>query len=375
MRHRLKLAALVMAGLAVGVLPSGAASTPHAKVSPGAGYVSGEDVRNGGPVHGMIVADANMPFETNLGDLPRLAEDGVNTAVYYITQYFDNLYHPTISKGRWTPSDNEILTGIELAHAEGMTVQLDPILWSTGAYQWRGAMDPGDMSKFWPQYRDMILHYAELAQTADVETFAMGTEYRGMEKYTGRWRALARDIRKVYSGKLIYMGVTQSIFAAKFWSAVDYIGVSPYFGLSGKAVPSYKEMYAVWRTKYFPALARLSAYWHRPLLFNETGYLSAEGTAIYPADWKPDAPVSQTAQANAYAALLDAARDAPWLKGIVWFRWSPPTTPLDRTYSPRDKKAECVLAKRWSSPTSTRLSDGSPLGCLGSQVTSSVLPS
>jgi hypothetical protein len=256
-----------------------------------------------------------------------------------------------------------------------MTVQLDPILWSTGAYRWRGAMDPSEMNAFWSLYREMILGYAELAQTADVEMFVMGTEYRGMEKYTSRWRALARDIRKVYDGKLIYMGVTQSVFAVKFWSAVDYIGVSPYFGLSPKPVPTYKEMYAVWRTKLFPALARVSAYWQRPMLFNETGYLSAEGTAIYPADWKPDAPVSQTAQANAYAALLDAAKDAPWLKGIVFFRWSPPTTPMDRTYSPRDKKAECVMARHWSSPSSTRLSDGSPLGCLGWQVGGSVLPS
>lgn len=372
MPRRLPALALVIAAIAAGVLPS-TASTSLRRASAGYGYVSGDDVRNGGPIHGMIVADANSPIEENLGDLPRLAQDGVNMAVLYITKYFDDLYHPTISNGTFTPTNNEILAAVDAAHSSGLTVQLDPMLWASGTYHWRGMMDPGNMATFWPSYRGMILNYAKLAESAGVEMFSIGSEYRGMEKYTTRWRELARDVRTVYHGKIIYMGVTQSVFAARFWNAVDYIGISPYFSVSYAAVPSYAEMLKQWRQRWLPALADMSHYWHRPVLFNETGYQSSQHTAQAPADKKVGEQVSQTAQANAYAAVLDAARTASWLKGIIFFQWSPPVTPIDQSYSPRDKKAECVMAKRWASPTSLRLSDGSPIGCLGALTTGSVL--
>ena len=61
----------------------------------------------------------------------------------------------------------------------------------------------------------------------------------------------------------------------------------------------------------------------------------------------------------------------PWLRGIIFFRWSEPViAPVDKSYSPRDKLAECVIAAHWAAADAPVGIDGRPLTCLGGSVTS-----
>jgi hypothetical protein len=376
MRIRLTVAGLVaalVAGLGLPVV-AGSGSPPSA----GHGYVSADAVRSGAPIHGMIVADANKPFDVGLPDLQHLADDGVNQVTFYITWYFPSLSSASISRGPYTPTDQEVSTAIQLAHQAGLTVQIDPILWlspaTPGRWHWRGLLNPSDQDAFWANYDALILRYADLAQREGVEMMAIGSELTALERHTSRWTSLAASVRAAYSGRLTYMAINRSIKQVHFWRSVDYIGISPYYYLSDHWVPSYAELRAAWG-RYFPALHRLSQRVHRPVLFNEIGYLSAEAATARPWESHTARAASQTVQARAYAALLDAARDQAWLHGISFYVWSPLTTPTDKTFSPRDKRAECELATRWASASAPRLPDGKPVGCLGAEAANtSALP-
>lgn len=373
MRIRMTVAAVTAALLAGAALPVTAATTGggSSKANAGTGYVSPAAVRNGAPIHGMIIADANQPFGVNLTDLQRLADDGVNQVTFYVTWYFTDPHQPTISTGALTPTDAQISAAIQLAHRAGLTVQLDPILWasptSPSGYHWRGVLDPTDQDAFWAAYDAMILRYAQLSQDNGVELLAIGSELRALEPYTARWKQLAAEVRQVYSGRLTYMALTWSVHKVRFWRSLDYIGMSPYYGLSTALEPTYAELRADWQHQFAP-LRAISRRLHRPVLFNEIGYLSAQGSTARPWEAHTSNPPSQTVQARAYAALLDAVRNQPWLHGVVFYAWSNPTGPLDKSWTPKDKRAECVLATRWASPSTPRLPDGQPRGCLGSEV-------
>jgi hypothetical protein len=85
------------------------------------------------------------------------------------------------------------------------------------------------------------------------------------------------------------------------------------------------------------------------VLINEVGYCSILYAAYHPAtEYRTGTAASQTAQANAYQALLRASTDEPWLRGVTWWHWDQLRNPVtDRGYSMRDKAAECVIAHYW----------------------------
>jgi hypothetical protein len=163
------------------------------------------------------------------------------------------------------------------------------------------------------------------------------------------------------------MAFTRSVTKVRFWRSVDDIGLSPYYWLSGNLEPSYRELRAAWG-QFFDVLRTLSEQVGRPVVFNETGYLSAQRATAE--TWKAVTPLafSQTVQARAYAALLDAAQDQRWLHGIVFYKWTPLGGPTAKSWSPAGKRAECVLATRWASPSSPHLPNGQPIGCLGARM-------
>lgn len=343
-----------------------AATSARHQPSAGRGYVPGSDIANGGPIHGMILVSSNQPLDAVVGDIPRLAADGVNLVSIYVTQYVDSPTSNTIKSGTFTPSDTELEAAIDLAHENGMAVQLAPTVWTVNPYVWRGAFYPTNVSQFFNSYRSMMDHYAELAESNGVELLTVGSEYSSLEHYGSQWRHVVSDVRQRFSGLTTYMAVTQSIAKVKWWGALDFIGVSPYYTLSGALQPTYDEMRATWLNRWMPFVHSISLKFNRPVLFNEIGYLSALGTTTAPYKSSSKQPVSQQIQADAYAALLDAATTQPWLRGVIFFRWSPPVvTAIDRSYSPRDKLAECVMAQHWAAPDALQGPDGQPLGCLG----------
>ncbi len=358
--------ALVTVALAAVSASSQPLSAGAHRATAGHGYVPGSAVATGAPIHGIILASSNQPLDAVIGDIPRLAADGINLVSIYVTQYIDTVTANTIHSGTYTPTDQELELAISLAHEYGMAVQIAPTVWTVRPYVWRGAYAPTNVNAFFNSYRTMMDHYATLAQANNVELLSIGSEYASLERYTSQWALVAKEARARFGGLTTYMATTQDLFTIPWWKSVDYIGVSPYYPMSYAPRPTYAEAVASWTKHWFPKIRRISVKYNRPILFNEIGYLSALGAGARPYQPTTTQPASEQVQADLYRALLDAADSQSWLRGIVFFHWTAPVAaPVDRTYSPRDKLAECVIAEHWAGPNTPMGIDGHPLICLG----------
>jgi hypothetical protein len=353
-RTRPRLRAAAAAALVAAALPlalSGAAAG-----SPRGVYADPAGVLSGNPVHGVSFQSTGLPPSTLIADLPRLKALGVNLVSIYITTYVDKVPRPTkVSRTAKTPTDQELQVVTDAIHNEGMAVEFMPVIWSPAKYVWRGTFDPepANLIPFFNSYTRMVDHYADLADQLGVEIFSVGSELVRLQKHASLWRSLVDDVRTRYQGAVTYMSSKPVWSTMRWWGRLDLISISPYYSLTDVDDPSIRALVAAWK----PAIAtikQLHDRWNKPVLFDEIGYASVLGTARDPAlthQHQDQNVAAQQPQARAYEALLRVVRGVDWIRGLVWFKWDPISeTPalVDKSYSPRDKSAECVIAKYWA---------------------------
>jgi hypothetical protein len=259
------------------------------------------------------------------------------------------------------PTDAELTHVIQVAHANGLNVMLKPhIALSNDPDHWRGQIDFGDDEVQWAawfsSYTDFILHYAQLAQSLQVEQFCVGTELYdswqgiGPARRTSDWRNVIAQVRQTFSGPLTYAAnhSGEETFV-QFWDDLDYIGVDAYYYLTDLPHPSVSDLVAAWDGP-FSTLQQLAQTWNKPIIFTEIGYNSCEGTAAAPAAWAAGA-LDLEVQTNAYEAVFQKFGNQTWWQGIYWWNWDPNYLqggPYDLSWMPWGKPAEDVLRYYYS---------------------------
>lgn len=303
--------------------------------------------------------------------LRNLAATGANSIELLVTGYQDTIASTTIE---WvpprTPSDDDLIHAIAMAHSLGLRVMLKPTVdLSQDDAHWRGQIgtpfkDEEQWQLWFSSYRNAILHYAELAETHHVEQFCIGTELETLSRRAQDWRRLVGEVRQRFKGSLTYAsnfgGEETSI---EWWDALDYIGVNAYYSLTSltdKRKPTVDDLKTAWVQRgYLNTLETLATRWKKPLLFTEIGYESIQGAAQSPNEWRRqlDMPVNQQEQADAYQAAIETFADKPWFAGFYWWNWwswqSDPSWlgPQEGGYTPCGKLAESVLKRYYSSAT------------------------
>lgn len=331
-------------------------------------HVSGQAVASGGEIHGIALTQANRPFLSNVASIPQLSADGINTVDLYITEYTANPYANTIYDGTYTPPVNTVKAVVNLAHSYGLAVELMPVVWTAGNYAPRTEYRPGNLKQWFASYRAMITKWAQVAADTNTEIFCAGSEYSKLQQRTTMWRRVFTAVRAVDpTSQLTYMTPIGAP-PPHFWRSLDMIGISPYYSLSSADVPTVAQLQAAWRP-HLRDLRRLAQRYHRPILFDELGYQSQVQAAMTPWQTRSEAP-SETAQANAYQAAINVTHHKSWLRGVVFFTWGPPVVgPVDSSYEPVGKLAECAMAKSWAS-RSTPTVNGLLPACLTALQTS-----
>jgi hypothetical protein len=259
------------------------------------------------------------------------------------------------------PTDAELTHVIQVAHANGLHVMLKPhIALSNDPDHWRGQIDFGDDETQWAawfsSYTDFILHYAQLAQSLQVEQFCVGTELYdswqgiGPARRTSDWRNVIAQVRQTYSGALTYAAnhSGEETFV-QFWDDLDYIGVDAYYYLTDLQHPSVNDLIAAWDGPFY-TLQQLAQTWNRPIIFTEIGYNSSEGATASPASW-PTGPLDLEVQANAYEAVFQKFGNQTWWGGVYWWNWDPNYLQgglYDLSFVPSGKPAEDVLRYYYS---------------------------
>ena len=158
-----------------------------------------------------------------------------------------------------------------------------------------------------------------------------------------------RDVRKAYPGLLMYAGNWDDIEQTVILGQLDVIGLNAFFPLADKDGASLEQL-TEGGAKVRDRLAKLAAFWQKPIFFNEFGYTTRTDPALRPWEW-PDGmtnvTVDEVAQDRAYFGLLAPLMDEPWLAGaFVWRLYADPNDVSQEAewgFSPRGKLAELTL--------------------------------
>ncbi len=255
-----------------------------------------------------------------------------------------------------TASDEALREVIAQIHRMGMgVILLTPLFPDDGT--WEGAIQPEDVDAWFDHWREILLHYAELAEETGVEVLLLGSELATLRDRTDEWNRLIVAVRSRYRGKLSYSvnfwadrDEYRQVLEMAQWKHMDYIGVTGYFELTDKADPSIEELEAAWRSDrngqdVLADLENLSDRYGKPIVFWEIGYQSKDGTNIYPWDFPRPGRVDEGEQADAWAAFLNVFGGIEWFKGYGVYAEHVGLPPNPLGYNVLGKQAEEVLGR------------------------------
>jgi hypothetical protein len=307
-----------------------------------AGWTLEPEAMKAGVVLGLFSQERGHDYGPGLREIREL---GAGWAALLVVEYQPHARSVSIGPdARRTPERAEVARAVRQAHALGLRVLLLPIvvLASSAPAEWRGNIQPESVEEWFCSYRQMLLGYAELSEREGVEALSVGSELCSMERHTAHWRALISDVRARYGGLLTYSANWDHTQAARFYDALDFVGVSAYFSLTPSNTPTLPELLAAWR----PIVAELDE-WRRghgqPIAFLEVGYPSVDGANADPWNYKLPGGVDLEEQALCFEALRRVFGGSPLLSGLFVYNWYEPGGPGDRSYTPRGKPAEAVV--------------------------------
>jgi len=269
-----------------------------------------------------------------------------------------SLTWPIFTDGRRSSSVTEnddslnveaIQTFSAVARARGFGVVLHPILDEqsillSGSRHWRGTIDPWEVDQWFANYTALMLRYARAAEAVRVDAIVLGAELSSMEKYADHWRALARALRTVYTGKLTY--ASNRFISEDFpWEIVDFISVDAFFALPLSTDATVGEMVEqlTLRREEMVAWAHSVG---KPLVFSEVGVTSQRGAFKSSWRWNHGTPVDQEAQARYYEAICRVWKEE--VTGLYWWKTTlfpiaAQTLRTDIGFDPFGKPAEQVV--------------------------------
>lgn len=273
---------------------------------------------------------------------------------YYQDRYNSKDIYPTDK----TPSDKSLMHAVNTAHSLGIKVMLKPHidLLNQADGLWRGDIgfqSETDWREWFSQYLEFILHYAKLAQEAEVELFCIGTELSFASTKTAFWRQeIIPRIRQIYSGKIIYAANWDEYQNIGFWDMLDYAGIDAYFPLTPKKDPTYEDIKSGWE-KWAQEIRAWQASVNKPVIFTEIGYRSCSFAATAPWEYTFNPELNLEIQADCYKAALEVLRGQNWCVGLYWWYWK--DSPFaggaaNRDFTPQNKPAETVLAYYYRNP-------------------------
>ena len=262
-----------------------------------------------------------------------------------------------MSAGYNTPTDASLISAINYAHSLGLAVDLKPHLESYDT-SWRANINPSDRTAWFNSYSTMLNHYGSIAQASSVEMITIGTELIDMSSdnlnsaNTSNWQNIIASLRNVYSGKLTYSANwgggdwNDEVDHIKFWSSLDYIGVSAYYHVANSTNYNMSDLQNNWNQIYSSQLQPLASRDGKQIIFTEVGYRSVNGALTHPASWTMTGPADEQEQADGYNALFNFWQDKPNFAGVQlweWKSWPAAGGASDTDFTPQNKLAQTTI--------------------------------
>lgn len=276
---------------------------------------------------------------------------GINSVALNFPFYQTNWQSDEVTtSSEHTPSLSELDEIIGMAHDIGLSVMIRPIMDEEVFFAknlWRGQIKPKDPAKWFDSYEQMILTYAKLAESSEVESLNIGTELNSMQnKYQDRWIELIESVRRVYNGKLLYSfnyDTVSEIPSLKFVTLLDQIGIDAYFPLDLPDHAQIDMLEEEWERQIDQLKETLSDY---TIVITEVGIFPIVGAYRTPYLWSfPDGTYDPQTQANYYEATYNVWQSR--IEGIYWWVVTLGQNPNDISFSPLKLPTEEVLKKHF----------------------------
>ena len=194
--------------------------------------------------------------DASLGQLQQLGIDTVAVVPYTFMRAPTQIVPLEVPRRAGSETDEDVAHVIRRARERGLDVLLKPQIWVRRS--WPGEIEgttPADEDRLFHEYGEWIRHYALMAEELEVPLFAIGTELAKLTNgHRHRWQTLIGDIRRLYSGKLVYAANWgKEVQQVDFWDLLDYIGVDFYYPLSLDEHPTDEELVKGFEAARFPS--------------------------------------------------------------------------------------------------------------------------
>jgi hypothetical protein len=211
----------------------------------------------------------------------------------------------------------------------------------------RFKLQPADINKWIDSYYSLLLRYAAIADSFQLDTIVIGTEINLIAD-SPQFRAMLQKFRSIYNGTTIYAASFDHFLQTNIWNFIDIIGINTYYNLCNNndcTLPELMESWNYWLT----IIDNFSTGWNKPLIITEIGFYSREGSAINPGDFSRGGKISYENQAKAYEAVLSQTGHINNIKGIFWWQWELNNEWANDSadYTPENKPAQEIIRKYW----------------------------
>jgi hypothetical protein len=293
---------------------------------------------------------------TSRGQLRKLVDMGISHVALTPFGYLPDIGGTRLVYGASmdrTLSDEGVVREAVAAKELGLKVCLKPHVWSNSFYNGKSSradVDPGagKWSEWFDNYAGFAEHYAKLATACEADLYVVGLEFlKATQKNPGAWGQIAKRCRAHYGGAITY-GANWYREADDFsdWADFDVIGVNAYPPLGKDA--SSAGLQQAWRG-YLKGIGSLSRKHGRDVILTEAGCRSVHRAFEEPWDQGRSGKSAPEEQARVYEALLSCMGDAPFVKGLYFWKWfTAPGGERDQ-YVP-SASTQRVIHTWWSSP-------------------------
>jgi hypothetical protein len=224
--------------------------------------------------------------------------------------------------------------------------------------EWRGTIKPRSWDDWFKSYRDVLVHFAWVAESHHADVFILGSELVSAENKVEEWDATIRQVRSVFKGLVTYSSNWDHYTSVPFWRKLDLIGMNSYWNMAmdrGRhverkdvTVESIQKRWAEIQSDVLEFTKKQG----KPLLLVEAGWCSLANAASEPWDYTQETePIDNELQRKLYEAFFKSWYGNPNLGGFMLWEWTPGdggkgAVEDQRGYTPENKPAERV-AKEW----------------------------
>ncbi|HZZ43407.1 MAG TPA: hypothetical protein VFE58_10760 [Tepidisphaeraceae bacterium] len=293
--------------------------------------------------------------------IDEIAELGCDTVMFEVDARMENGSSSRIYLDmRMTPTPEQLGALIDHAKLRKLRVVIMPIvlLDNPQGDEWRGTIKPTSWDEWFEAYRDVLVHFAWIAEGHHADVFVLGSELVSTENKIDEWDSTIRKVRSVFKGMVTYSANWDHYTSVPFWRKLDMVGMNSYWDLAtldGKkvdrkniTVESIQKRWAEIQSDVI-AFARKQG---KPLLLVEAGWCSLGNAASEPWDYTQETePIDNELQRKLYEAFFKSWYGNPNLGGFMLWEWTAGdggkgSDEDRRGYTPENKPAEEV-AREW----------------------------